>query len=324
ADQDRPKDQARVRQVVSKYNEKTGSTEEVPIEKANIQDEGTESECILRNVMGMDNPKRISRNEIDLGPGPLLDLMKEVMVDKELMVDDNVDQAWSGYYVTLSSPFTTLVHNWDMLKEAEIEKKDDSPEREEARADLKIVLEFVQRSKDLEAYFKNRDSQRSSGIVEYKYLWTVFPVGIEVLATTFLDEKQIMIVEEPPHLYPEEKSQELFCWYYDYNGKDWILVWKVFEFKRYNGTKAINTLLYYPLSYYKEKGESADLNKLRHEFTERGKKFERYCTAKRGVGQMFYYRGQLLSVENLFGGLPNNEGIVGSQPNPEFLHMCWC
>ncbi|KAL8734980.1 MAG: hypothetical protein Q9181_002989 [Wetmoreana brouardii] len=294
--------QPRVRQVVSKYDEKTGLTEEVPIERANIQDEGTKSDCILRNVMAMDNPRAISHNEIDLGPGPLLDMIKEVMED------DDFNQTWTGQYVNLSSPFMSLVHKWDILKEAEIEKEGDSPEQKEARADLKQVLEFVQRSKYLEPYFKNRHSQRSSGIVEFNYLWTIFPTGTEVITSQVLDEKQIMIVRDPPHLYHQEKSQYLVCWYYDHTGTDWIVAEIEFKIERYIGTKAIHTLPCYPLSHHKQQGESANLEDMKIEFTKRGEKFKRLCTAKPGVGQMFDYKGQLLSVESLSGNQHHVDG----------------
>ena len=105
------------------------------------------------------NPNAIARNEVDLGPGPLLDLMKEVMLD------DDADRTWTGQHVNLSSPFVSLVHKWDALKEAENERADDSSERKEARADLKTVLVFAGRSKELELYFKNRNSHRSSKVV---------------------------------------------------------------------------------------------------------------------------------------------------------------
>ncbi|KAL8899323.1 MAG: hypothetical protein Q9192_001617, partial [Flavoplaca navasiana] len=67
---------------MSKFNYKTGLVEDIPMDKA-LKDEGMKSACILRNVMN-------SRHEIDLGPGPLLNLMKEVMKE------DNDDQTLTG------------------------------------------------------------------------------------------------------------------------------------------------------------------------------------------------------------------------------------
>lgn len=85
-----------------------------------LKDEGTKSACILRNVMN-------SRHEIDLGPGPLLDLMKE------FMLDDNVDQTWTGQTVNLVTPFTSLVHNGTSLRRSHVRKKA-IPQSEKKRA----------------------------------------------------------------------------------------------------------------------------------------------------------------------------------------------
>lgn len=301
------KSPVRVRQVVAKYNETTGAIEEVPIENETPKDEGTKPSCVLRNVRDPANPRTIAHNEVDFGPGPLLDLMKEVMVD------DDVDRTWNGQYVNLMTPFPSLVHKWDALKEAESELESDSPQRKEARADLKIVLDFVERSKMLEPYFKNRESHRSSKVVEYKYIWTIFPVGTEVIATTFMEEKQIMIVSDLPDIQPSRKSQSLWCWYYDHDGTDWIVAEVPFDIDGYSGTKAIDALPCYPLKYHNQKD---DLEALKLEFTDRGRRFRDLCTAKPGVGQMFEYNGHLLSVENSFRSQRSNEGMVGAKSNP--------
>lgn len=270
---------------MSKYNEKTGLVEDIPMDKA-LKEEGTKSECILRYVEN-------AHHEIDLGPGPLLDLMKEVMVD------NNVDQTWTGRNVNLSSPFMSLVHKWDILKKVAIEEEGDSTERNEARADLTKVLDFVQRSKGLEAYFKNRESHRSSQVIEYDYLWTIFPTGTEVITSTFMEDKQVMIVSAPPHKYVAEKTQSLVCWYYDHDGAEWIVAQRIFEIEEYHGTKTIDALPCYPLDCHKN-DNGDNLEKLKRRLTTRGKRFKELCTAKAGIGQMFDYTGQLLSVESAF------------------------
>ncbi|KAL8910190.1 MAG: hypothetical protein Q9171_004488 [Xanthocarpia ochracea] len=299
------KSPVRVRQVIAMYNETTGALEEVPIEKETPKDEGTKPPCVLRNVRDTDNPSIIAHNEVDFGPGPLLELMKGVMVDED------VDADWNGDYVNLVTPFVSLVHKWDALKKAESELESDSLERKEARADLKIVLDFVERSKLLEAYFKNRESHRNSKVVEYKYIWTIFPVGTEVIGTTFMEEKQIMIVSDLPDIQPSRKLQHLWCWYYDHDGTDWIVAEVPVGIDGYNGTKAIDTLPCYPLKYHNQKdhNQKDHLEALKLEFTNRGRKFKDLCTAKPGVGQMFEYKGHLLSVENTFRNQGSNEGI---------------
>ncbi|KAL9636032.1 MAG: hypothetical protein Q9204_002404 [Flavoplaca sp. TL-2023a] len=261
------KDQDRVRQVMSKLNDKTGLVEDIPMDKA-LKDEGTKSACILRNVMN-------SRHEIDLGPGPLLKLMKDVMND------ENVDQTWTGQTVNLVTPFMSLVHKWDILKKVTNEEEGDSTERKEARADLTKVLDFVQSSKGLEAYFKNRESHQNSQVIEFEYLWTIFSTGTEVIASTFMEEKQIMIVSAPPYKYDDQKAQSLVCWYYDHDGTDWVVAQRVFEIDRKDAS-------------------STSLEELKVIYTTRGKRFKHLCQAKPGVKQMFHYDGQGLTVESAF------------------------
>lgn len=255
--------------------------------------------------MSTSDPKKISHNEIDLGQGPLLDLMRGILVE------DDTDQKWTGPHVTFTTPFTLLVHKWDKLEtETEIENSDDTVERKQARADLKKVLEFVQRSPGLETYFKNRVTNRNSGVVSFEYLWTVFAIGTEVITSSFLEEKQIMRVADPPFLFGDEKSQSMYCWYYDHDGTKWVVVWIEFEIDRYNGTKAIDTLQCYPLEYHKENGKGADLVELKSRFTKRGERFKELSTANPGVKQMFDYKGPLLSVEKPFRSQYSNDSTV--------------
>lgn len=266
-----------------------------------IKEEGAKSGCILRNVLK-------SHHEIELGPGPLLDLLKEVMVD------NNADQTWTGEQVNLRSPFTSLVHKWDLLKKVATEEDGDSTERNEARADLTKVLDFVQHSTGLEAYFKNRESHRSSQVIEYEFLWTIFPTGTEVIGSTFMEEQQIMIVSAPPYLYgPQDKSQELVCWYYDHDGTDWIVAQRIFEIDRYHGTRNIDALLCYPLEYHKQDRDSTSMEDLKLRFAKRGERFKELCTAKPGVGQSFDYKGYLLSADSGFRNQHNNDNTVGLQ-----------
>ena len=291
--------------MVSKYNEKSGSREEISLEKANLNDSGKDSECLLRNVMQAADPRKISHNEIDLGQGALLDLMKEVLAD------DIADQISAGSHITFYTPFISLVHKWDRLEEeANLENEKDTVERKQARSDLKKVLEFVQRSQKLESYFKTRSSNRSSGVVHWDYLWTIYPTGVEVVVSTFLDEKQIMRVGDPPYLYNEEKTQSMWCWYYDHDGTNWKVAEIEFEIDRFAGTRPIEALPCIPLEYYKENGEKTDLAKLKSNLAQRGKRFKDLCTANPGVQQMFDYKGPLLSVEKPFRSQYSNDSQV--------------
>ncbi|KAL8878228.1 MAG: hypothetical protein Q9198_003918 [Flavoplaca austrocitrina] len=160
----------------------------------------------------------------------------------------------------------SLVYKWDILKKVTHEKEGESTERKEARADLTKVLDFVQSSKGLDAYFKNRESHQSSQVIEFEYLWTIFSTGTEVIALTFMEEKQVMI--------------------------------RIFRIDRYYGTKKINTLPCYPLDSHKKDTSSTGLEDLKVKYTLRGERFKDLCQAKPGVKQMFHYDGQGLIVES--------------------------
>ncbi|KAL8885782.1 MAG: hypothetical protein Q9215_006415 [Flavoplaca cf. flavocitrina] len=181
----------------------------------------------------------------------------------------------------------SLVYKWDILKKVTHEKEGDSTERKEARADLTKVLDFVQSSKGLDAYFKNRESHQSSQVIEFEYLWTIFSTGTEVIALTFMEEKQVMIVSAPPYDYDVHK--------------------RIFRIDRYYGTKKINTLPCYPLDSHKKDTSSTGLEDLKVKYTTRGERFKDLCQAKPGVKQMFHYDGQGLIVESKQN---NNENAV--------------
>ncbi|KAL8897862.1 MAG: hypothetical protein Q9192_002371, partial [Flavoplaca navasiana] len=192
----------------------------------------------------------------------------------------------TGQTVNLVTPFMSLVHKWDILKEVTHEKEGDSTERKEARADLTKVLDFVQSSKGLDAYFKNRESHQSSQVIEFEYLWTIFSTGTEVIASTFMEEKQVVIVSAPPYRYDEQKPQSLVCWYYDHDGTNWVVAQRIFEINRYHGTKKFNTLPCYSLDSldsHKEDTSSTGLEELKVEYTTRGERFKDLCQAKPGL-----------------------------------------
>ena len=294
-----------MRHVVNSYNEKTGRREDIPIDNEEIEDGATEPECYLRNIMDPSDPSKLWRNEIDLSPGALLSLLRETMED------DPTVKTWVGQHVILEEPFPRLVYSWDKLVDAtdtNVERPEDTVARGQARVDLKKVLKYVQSSKDLESYFKNRKSNLTSKVITYDYMWTIFPRGIEVIATTFMDERQILRVGSV-WTDDDPKSISLYCWYYDHDGSHWIPAEVCFEIEKFPGTKSIETLPCYPLQYYRDTETQAGL---KSELIERGKEFERYCKTKPGTHQRFDYRGRVISSERGFSRQHSSQRSVCS------------
>ena len=232
----------------------------------------------------------VMSQEIELGQGTLFTFLKK------LMGQDATVQAWEAP-LYLDTPFAPFVHNWEILKKAQSEKTGDTPEEKEARAALKKILDFVQGSKDLKSYFKNRETSLKSKGIAYEHLWTLFPVGTEVIAKTFLDKQQILVVDETPYANEGDKTTDLWCWYHDHDGRSWVPMWLCFEVERYRDLKPIHTLPCYPLEYHKPKEVVIDLQAFRKSLIERGKRFEGYCKSKVGAERMFDYNGQYLCVE---------------------------
>ncbi|KAL9614371.1 MAG: hypothetical protein Q9167_001174 [Letrouitia subvulpina] len=199
--------------------------------------------------------------------------------------------------VILVSPFMPLIYNWDKLNEAEKVTANDTSERREARADLGKLLEYVQSSVKLEPYFKNRLSNISSNVVSFEYLWTIFPSGAEVIATTFLDEQQILIVDRPPFAVENEKKLSLWCWYFDHDGNNFFPVMIEFKIENFQGTKPITSLPCYPLQYYEKKDQKIDGYDLKTWLIKRGKDFHHFCTTMKGAKRMCDYRDHFLSIE---------------------------
>ncbi|KAL9631611.1 MAG: hypothetical protein Q9164_005791 [Protoblastenia rupestris] len=285
---------SRVRQVISRYNAKSGLREETPTEEAGPKESGAETDSYLRDVMDPSDKTKLLYSEVDLGPGTLLDLLREVMPEYSTV------QTSRDSRIFLFSPYLDLVHNWDNLKEAQNEQPDDTTEKRQARKGLGKILDHVQGFPGLVSYFKNRKSYLESGVIEYKHIWTLFPPGTEVVSTTFMDQQHILIVDSAPFPDEETKKAPLWCWYYDHDGTEWVVVEVEIGIEKFQGIKPVSSLPCYPLRYHKQKNRSFDLTQFKDRLVERGKDFERLCSAKQGMKQMFDYKAPVLTVEKPF------------------------
>ncbi|OKL60822.1 hypothetical protein UA08_03412 [Talaromyces atroroseus] len=88
----------------------------------------------------------------------------------------------------------------------------------------------------------------------------------------------------------DRKDWFLRCWAYDWDGSQFQRLPLKLRFARFEESKPINSLPFYPLECHE------DSDTLRRKLIERGKKYRRFCTASLG-SQMFSYDGQAVLVK---------------------------
>ena len=91
-----------------------------------------------------------------------------------------------------------------------------------------------------------------------------------------------------PFSNPVEPTLEMLAWCWDWNGKKMVKVYYVLKFDRFRGTKSINRLDYYPLSF--------DLSneKTIAEIKVHSERYIKSVSVDLGAKQMFTYQGDAL------------------------------
>ena len=134
---------------------------------------------------------------------------------------------------------------------------------EKAFADLKLLLDEVRRTPNLDSYFNTaREMQEKVNTVSFKYLWTIFPPGELVFSRTFMDCPQAFVVKYCEAGYMEEvrsgQKWILECWTYDWDGTCFNRVPVRFSFDEFKATKPITSLPCYPLRFYRDSPDDVD------------------------------------------------------------------
>lgn len=120
-----------------------------------------------------------------------------------------------------------------------------------------------------------RRSAKKLSKVTSERLWTLFPVGTDVVFKPFMDVEQIFIVKD--YYYPVPRAQGtgreslLECWCYDWDGIDLIKSIYHLTIPELTAPKSILELDCYPLQYH------PNPEMLREKLVERGKNFVKYC-----------------------------------------------
>lgn len=154
--------------------------------------------------------------------------------------------------------------------------------KDSAFSDLQLLMQVVENTPEVSSYLRfDRKAQMATKTVTFETLWTLFPPGEMVYATSALKSPQLFIVDHVDSTIMSGRRYEslsnrpdqwpLYCWYYDWDGFKFVRTRARCLIGRFSGTKPITSLPCYPLKYHKD---SAALEK---QLADRGKKFCRLC-----------------------------------------------
>lgn len=285
-----PSVKSRVRNVISAWNERSGSREdrEVGSSLSDIADSRDASDIAftVRRVMAIRDITKLAYTEVDIQAQGLRTFLKD-MIGPEYP-----NQSWEGQTINMTAPFAPIVFNWDKLQEETKAKEGDDAKLRETREDLAQLLKNLERADELTTYFKTRDSNSAAKVTTWETMWTIFAPGTEVIAKPFLNTVQIFKVDAPPGAGPGNRKT-VYCWGYDWNGKELVKSWYDFPIEKFNGTQEIHTLDCYPFEFHQDdmtdSKDASGGNPLRKKLIDRGKSFTDLCRVPRGARQMFDY-----------------------------------
>lgn len=189
---------------------------------------------------------------------------------------------------TIEAPFAPLVRFWDRLDSV----CDDVKYPEADRKDLKLLLATLSTASGdpkLDKYLSNRKNYQSARAISFEALWTIFYPGQLVVGKPFQGQEQVFVVANPGPADWSPSHFTIFCWAYDWDGDHFKRQPYQVQIKKFADTKAINSLILYPLELHK------DSQNLREMLEKRGRKFRFYCTAKLG-SQMFDYNHDAIFI----------------------------
>ncbi|KAF2107679.1 hypothetical protein BDV96DRAFT_588564 [Lophiotrema nucula] len=115
----------------------------------------------------------------------------------EALIKDTCRASSSSNFKTFAPNFDALVWAWDDLTEAshkDVPEEDDK--KKQARKDLELLLDQVKASQELQGYFEKRASWIENKEISYDYLWTLFPPGEMVCSQVVFDHSQAFIARE--------------------------------------------------------------------------------------------------------------------------------
>lgn len=243
--------------------------------------------------MNTEDPSKLNYTEVNIRSPGLRTFLKEKIAS------DHPNQSWEGQVINMVAPFAPIVFNWDKLDQETKAREGDDTKLKVTRQDLADLLYHLKRTDELTDYFKTRESNREANLTTYSTMWTIFAPGTEVVVKTFLNNLQVFRVSSWPKPGSGGNRKSVICWGYDWNGKDFVKCFYTFSIGKFEGTKEIDTLDYYPLEFYQDEtldfeDESGAAGHLRTSLIERGQLFHELYKTEKGAKQMFDYNGLVL------------------------------
>ncbi|KAK6337267.1 hypothetical protein TWF730_002673 [Orbilia blumenaviensis] len=216
------------------------------------------------------------------------------------------NHVFRGGPITLFSPYDAFIFNWDDLQNAAAQVPKDEKDKQ-AREDLKLLLDVISGGSSgdakLDKYFKARDVCVEQQKVQFDDLWTLFPPGALIYGKPFQGQDQLFIVQDNMVPWPEhdDRPQQLLpwrlkCWTYDWTGEVFRRTSFMLLFEPYDGYRPISALPYFPFEHH------PDHDKVKSELVDRGKRFQKLCTAGEG-SRLFEYKGDTIFGKKGFSGL---------------------
>ena len=200
------------------------------------------------------------------------------------------------------------MHNWDVLAKRVADCSDD-----DACKDLAALLSALRASPELHGYFRTRDASN----ISFETLWTLFPPRQMIVAAPFMDIPQILRVEDAPT--PRRgaglaESYQIWAWQWDWDGKMMVKVHYRLSIPRFQGSRRIVDLPYYPLSFHDKPGPEA----LRASVRQRSRSFlEATIHYRHHAYPMFLYNGYAYTHSSAFAH--NGAASVGCRLFPPRL-----
>ncbi|GAW14684.1 hypothetical protein ANO14919_040870 [Xylariales sp. No.14919] len=165
--------------------------------------------------------------------------------------------------VKFSQPFWEFFYCWKALTESQARYEPESEEHKHVRELLGTLASQLGSGHDVA-----RDLIRN-GVITYNYLWVLFPPGTLVYSH-FSDRDCQFEVKKTKYgkgfLAPSDKY-EVRCKYIEWDGESFGWKQKLIEIQEFSGTKPIQELEAYPITYNKAPEE------IQSKLLERGRKF---------------------------------------------------